>query len=512
MLAYILKEFVWMAIVPIYHFPDEEQHFAETAFWAEKNKFPSEEEQDVNQEIDQSSTILGTKRDGRGMNKFTYHPEYRIIYTSSFIGLQENQISNLNSKEIRQNMVKREAARYGPLYYILSAIPYKIFYQNNLIDRIFASRLISVLLSSVTVLLAYLVGKEIFSGQLLPLSLAVLVSFQPMFSFVSAGVNSDNLFNMLFALILYLCLKIFVSTRDLFKHKLKYWLLLFLSLIGGYFTKPQFLIAGPIITLGVLIYLGKFKKYSPWLLAIFSLGATGLIGWLIKAGVIPVREYDPLAPSHLTMSFLQYIYWHLRHTVAETIPWYWGVFNWLGVVLPRWVYRVQARLLILAGLGIIVYFGQVLFKKKLLSNQSTKVFFLSLAAAIYYFVVIGWDYFFRLSSGFSFGIQGRYFFPTIISHMLIIMVGLISLIPQKFKMIGLKLLMLWWLVFSFIGLLTATKAYYDTWPPLNFLFQASQYKPYLLKGYTIPALAMLYIALTLIFVLIFIRTNEKDIK
>jgi len=32
LLGHFLKELVWLAIIPIWHFPDEEQHFSEVAF------------------------------------------------------------------------------------------------------------------------------------------------------------------------------------------------------------------------------------------------------------------------------------------------------------------------------------------------------------------------------------------------------------------------------------------------------------------------------------------------
>lgn len=501
--AFLLKQLVWLGLIPIWHFPDEEQHFAYTSFWLEKKHFPSSSEFDVSREIDQSSQILGTERDTRGINNFTYHPEYRIPYTKDQVGLWEEEIKQLNTRENRVTMVKREAARYGPIYYWLTAITCQIFSKADLFVRVFSARAVSVLLSLLTVIFIYLISKQIFSSQILQISLIFLVAFQPMFSFVSSGVNSDNLFNLTFTGILYVSLKIFFSPENKFfsKKKIFDWILLLLFLVIGFYTKQQIIISLPIIFSAFLLglILLKNKKRKKQYLSLIVLLLIVAVSGFKKFGHIP--EYDVQAPSQLTESFLEYIFWHLGHTIAETIPWYWGVFNWLGVTLPRWVNQVQARLLMLTSLGILIYFIKVIKEKRFFKRENLKILFLLSAAVIYYFSIISWDFFFRSSQGFSFGIQGRYFFPTIVSHMLIILLGLTSLIPHKFKALFIKLLSLWWLVFSLIGLHTAASAYYQFWPIQVFLNQNSQYKPMVFKSLGFSIIFTLFFT-SLIFLLI----------
>jgi len=484
-LVYFLKELLWLAFIPIWHFPDEEQHFAQTAFGQEKGRMPQGKENDVNKEIDLSSEILGTKRDNQGINKYTYHPEYRLSYTDSQIGLYEAQIQAFNKQETRQTMVKQEAARYGPVYYFLTGIGYKIFFEKDLITRVFAGRIISVLLSILTLITTYFIAREIFKDELPRIALTFLVGFTPMFSFVSAGVNSDNLFNLIFTLILYSCLKIFFNSLNkarLFLESRAFTVfILIVSLIIGFYTKRQIFIALPIILfafcLSVLIKEGKNKKNN-----FFILGLVGLIFLFITKGKIRIPEYNSGGPILLAENFFQYIYWHLRHTVTETIPWYWGVFNWLGVTLPRWVLRVQARILIVAVLGFLIHFFKKIKAKNILAISNLKIFFLLGSGLIYYCSIICWDYFFRQGHSFSFGLQGRYFFPTIVSHMLFIILGIALILPRNFGKIVLKTIIFWWFIFSLIGLSTAVQAYYQLWPLNTFLNEASQYKPIVFKS------------------------------
>jgi len=455
---------------------------------------------------------LGTKRDSRGINKFTYHPEFRIPYIKGEVGLYEDIIKSLNSEQNRQTMAKKEASRYGPVYYFLAAIPYKIFFNDDLFIRVFSSRFISVILSMLNIFFIYLISKEIFSKEYLRLSLTFLVAFQPMFSFVSAGVNSDNFFNLIFTLILWFCLKIFLGSKRLEKNNFSLLLLigLIITLTLGFYTKKQIFISLPIIAFSFFLsLLTQSRKTAKQKLGI--LGLIGLFFLIISKGKIGIPEYNPYGTSKLVESFFQYIFWHLRHTVAETIPWYWGVFNWLGVTLPRWVNRVQARLLIFATFGILVYFIKQI-RKKFSSKNNLKIVFLLSSAFIYYFSVICWDYFFRKTQGFSFGIQGRYFFPTIVSHMLFVILGLANLIPEKLQKVFSKIVCCWWLVLSLIGLYTASSAYYQVFPLFTFLNQASQYKPEILKGLGLVVVFLSFIISSAFFVVSFFRFNERKIK
>ena len=65
-------------------------------------------------------------------------------------------------------------------------------------------RLLSILFSAFTVLFTYLLALEIGAEKTLAAVAAAIVAFNPMFSFISASVNNDNLAVMLAALALWL--------------------------------------------------------------------------------------------------------------------------------------------------------------------------------------------------------------------------------------------------------------------------------------------------------------------
>jgi len=133
----------WIILIPVWQYPDEQAHFAQVQDVAEIGKVPPAS-LDTSYEIALSEEILGTSRDGFGNNKYTYHPEYKIEYSSNLNGPHEATIVNL-PRSARYGLVKSESTRNPPLYYFLSSIVYKIFTNANLFSRIYAVRFVSVI-------------------------------------------------------------------------------------------------------------------------------------------------------------------------------------------------------------------------------------------------------------------------------------------------------------------------------------------------------------------------------
>lgn len=505
------KGLIFAVIVPIWHTPDEQAHFAQVAFFSEFNKMPRFTK-DLNREIYESEKLLGTLRDRNGNNKFTFHPEYRIEYTNSQVGKYENKILNL-SKNYRTNLVKYEAANYPPLYYWISSLGYKFFYDEDLITRIYAARIISISLGVLTIFIAWKIAKLIFPNQeLLQITLPALVSFQPMFSFVSAGVNSDNLMNLLFSLLIYLSILIIN-----FSLKIKYLLFSIITILLLYLTKPQVILALPILLLAIIISVLLSKKISTYIKVLSVLTPIILLGfgyWLfIERGNSLLLEkfytqsFYPEKPK-IQLNPIAFFRQSIAQTIAEALPWYWGVFNWLGVTLPILVNRIINRILIIAAIGILV---KLFFSIKNRSKQEIMFIYLIAVSLIYFLGLTFYNYLFTANHGFPFGIQGRYYFPTIIAHMAILLMGIISLVPNKFIKLQYSLakaLSLGMIVLNFITLWVIAKSYYNLSSYNSFIIQLSQYKPLVFKTPFITIILFAYCALVVYFILS-LRKLEK---
>lgn len=515
-LATLFKQIVFAAVIPLWHGPDEQAHFAQVQYIAEfGHPVPNDNKiKDLSQEIFISEQLLGIERDVFGKNKFTHHPDYRIDYTPTTIGKYEPLINHL-PKDSRTSFVKFEATRYPPLFYYLSAVPYRLAYQSGLIDRVFVTRLLSVLMAVITVWLAYLIGRLLFSHNLDAVNLSLLVSFPPMVSFLFSSVTSDNLMNLLFTLFLYLCIKI-IATRRL---TLPLFIGFVLTIIAGLFTKPHFIIIFPILLVlplflfkHLLAYLKHrklpFAIISCLLLVIILIRFLRPIQLILSGQGISFSEISACAftcPVN-NVTLREHFRWTLRHTIAEVIPWYWGVFNWLGVTLPRVVNRVVNRVMIVSATGFLIWVWKNR-RIKIWKTPQLSFVFLQISAAAFFVILFLWDWLFVRSQGFSFGMQGRYYFPTLVSHMAFLLVGWTSLIPKSWwaKVFGLGMIAL-----NFVGLHTLTSAYYETWPLSVFFNQVSQYKPVYFKFPYLLIWFTLYLVSLIIFLIKYLSYADNQ--
>ena len=346
-LSFIFKQLAWTAFVPMWHFPDEQAHFGQVAYIAEKGSTPpGDNSNNLTEEIRKSEELLGTERDFLGINKFTYHPEYRIEYAVTMLGKYEKEIIELSKDPLKREMVKREATRYPEAYYRLTAFIYKSFYQADLFQRVYLTRFAQLTFSLGTVILSYFIGRLLFqNSSLLSLSLAAFVSFQPMFSFVSAGINSDNIANFIFTLFLYLSVK-------LIKEKLNYKLpaIFFPVMLLTVYQKPHFVL---VIPLAVTVSIYVFRRHIFMLL--MSAGFFSLAFYFLSAiKIIPLGIAERIYNNGFLKNFPQYFMsYALPHLYREVMPWYWGVFDWLGITYPRIVHRIINWLVLVAIIGLI---------------------------------------------------------------------------------------------------------------------------------------------------------------
>ena len=464
----IFKILVWSLFVPMWHTPDEQAHFGHVAYLAEGGQLPMGRQKDLTEEIALSEQLLGTYRNKYGNNQFTYHPEYRLEYTDNLTGKYEAEITNI-PLPARHNFTDAESAYYPHFFYRVSGLIYRLFYQQDLFVRVFALRLFWLFSHVLMVWLAYLIGKLVFpKDKLAAVSVAVLSSFQPMLSFVAAGVSSDNLHNLLFTGVIYFCLKI--------NRKIFWPVLLGLAAVMylGFINKPQFLIA-----LGIVIPVLLWRRWK-------ILGLTGLVtAWLYFQGKLPYFEIaDKLARPEY--SLWQHLIYTAQHTFREVLPWYWGVFRWLSLTLPRWVNQVMMRILLVVGIGLVIKF----WRRKFESGFWLIVW----SAVIYFLALFFWDFQHIRNAGFPFGIQGRYYFPVIVPHMVLLVMGI--------KQIWSKLLIVldyWFVILNWLAFYAVTASYYDASGFKTFIIQASQYKPFFGKGWWLIIALGLYFIFSVIF-------------
>lgn len=522
-LAIFFNILAWQLVVPIWHFPDEQAHFGQVAFRAEHGRVQAYHELSTSLEIMISEELLGTKRDTLGNNRFTYHPEYKIDYSQNYDGIREAEIESLNNSDYRKKEVLEESTRYPLLYYYFASKIYNLFGENDLFTRVYAVRFFSLVIFLGTALTIFAISKLIFPKDFfLQISLTSIVSFMPMFVFSSAGVTSDSLFHFLFLLALYEVIKI-----TFVKFSIKDALLLFAVIIAGIATKFQFQIIWPVIAFAILIifwrlqfrkkliFLGFLVIFLPTVLIAINFlrffvndYGTPTLRQLMRLPLIPETSEGSTLNPVAELSIASHIILTMKRTLRETLPWYFGVYKWLSLTLPPLVYRIINRILILSMIGLVVWIFKLMQLRKF-DQQAKVLIFLGYSAISYFGALTLFDWLFYKYHGFYFGIQGRYFFPTIIAHISLVFVGLLKLSPKSFKRWVAAILVLATIIFNYFSLFWIASHYYNMESLQTFIIQASQYKPEIFKG---PGLILIMLGAflsTAIFLFEYLRVTFK---
>ncbi len=511
LLTAFLNCLTWISIIPLWQYPDEQAHFSQVQNLAEIGYVPSPFNN--SREIDFSEIVMGTKRTD-GNNSYVYHPQYKQSFDQNPIAIQEQAIRDL-PLDSRKEYAKSESTQNPPLYYLLGAMGYKSVYNSDLFTRVFAARLVSALLFIALLYVAFQTSKLIFINKpFVQLSLTSLIAFMPMLVFASTGVLPDVLTNLLFAAVLYLSLRIL---KEGIRKKLLLWSLTVVFI--GVNTRQQFLIAVPILLLAILIKSFSSKKILKRTVLMTLVVVTGLMLINIFGSEIPIianfrfPESSALNPSQLLSGkFLYFTKWSLQKTYAESLPWYWGVYKWLSLTLPPLTYQIINRLLILSAIGIVIRIFLAIKRKKI-EPLDFIMFYLISVSALYYLVFMLWDYFFFAQRGFSFGFQGRYYFPLIIAHMSIIVIGFLEIFRltiKSYKAYGILTLVILMIIFNDFTLGFLANSYYDTSSLQTFITQASQYKPLFLKGPVLVVLPIMVIVLQALFVISLGKSLNKE--
>jgi hypothetical protein len=486
-----------------------------------------------------SEKLLGTFRDERGNNKFTYHPEFRLPYSNSTIGFDEEEIINLPAA-MRKVFLISEATGYPPVYYWYIALINKLVWGQDLITRVFLSRVATVLISTAGILAAYGVARQVFVSRITALATAAIWGFMPMRQFVGSGVTGDALMNAVYPLALWCLIKLAAKpSRKIF------WLsILIVGVSLAVKLQSVFIVA---VLAAALIIAGRKQNGLGRQERRFGKLAMGMIGLaflvMVMGHVRPLASRFPRLLGYLFLpeianfsnlyskpTVVEYVKVSTVELYRQVFPWYFGVYRWLSLTLPIWVYRIIKVILLISAAGWMVG----LLKKKQKIVRLRRVGLVLLSVVIYAGGILGWNFFYWKSHGFSLGIQGRYFFPNLTEHMAVLLMGLIlfgrsvvSVIPAEAgiylnrfllksgmtieKIVGFVALMLM-IAFNWFSLWFVSQSYYGSlFSYQTFFLRASQYKPWFFKTPLLEIWVGLGILTSVWFLLSLIRYT-RDIR
>lgn len=235
-------------------------------------------------------------------------------------------------------------------------------------------RLFSLTLALVTVTASYFIALTLFQGnQWLASGVMALTAFNPMFIFISASVNNDNLVIALVSLALWLMIQLIAQDKSTIS--LTQIALLGLLIGLGGLSKLYALGLLP-LAFGVLAWLTyremtsyavltQWRGWHKFLVRSLTLGSVAFLvagwfylrnAWLYDGdflGLQSMRHTAGTRTEPLSLTTLRAEFEGLR--IA-----YWGLFGGVNILVAAWIYRLLDLFSLIAGGGLLAYIGRLI--------------------------------------------------------------------------------------------------------------------------------------------------------
>jgi len=426
----IVRGVMYAAIIPPWQGPDEPQHFEYVRLLRDRHRWVPYG--DISVPLEQE--II------RSMIHYQFRP----------FGLGDFDPSNPPRafKEIwgREGVDTRLGT--PPLYHLITGLPLYLPVSPDVTTQLYLCRGMSILMGALFIAVVFLIGWELFPQfPSIFLGATTFVLFLPMFMYIAAVVNSDNLANLIVALVTYLLVAIIVRGFSV-----KRGLLLALLIVAGIATKKGTLITIPLVVVAVPLYLGAQDSPSRWrpsprlvwgvvgfvalsvsLLAILPAPST-LSGLLSNIG-ITINHYDSSGMFSRTLQVIQSErFWNAEAwTLYRSYPLamfksFWGMFGWLTIPLSDGIYRVLGVVSALSAVGVVLFASRVVRGRTRLTAAQQSGFWLLVAVLLLSFGAAT-----LFSATLSRRPQGRYLFTALAGTAILFVIGIREITPVRFR-------------------------------------------------------------------------------
>ena len=454
-LFFAARQLFLVMTLPPWQNHDEPAHFFYTSYLVEEKKLPLQtgaiepRTLSFSEEYAKSELITDTSRLMKSHNEqlrrvHQRFRDYELDYAQisrTLTGLSRDimvrsstdpQYFNIYYRLPADGVYKNSAAPYQPLYYALEAIPYLLFYHQDIIVRLYALRIFSTIFYLLTLWLCFLTARRLKGSFNFSLTLLLIIGLLPVYSHLMAGVNNEALLIMLTTLSIY-CL-----IRLLQNFSLKNTVLLGITLGLGMLTKPQF----AAIPLLAIIPFGYHwaknslpKKKVIYLFALCAIIATLLSGWWFawswenQSSVFSAtdsnNEIITGAPGWKTAA-IYYLY-----------RWMYGFASFFyafgfatEMVLPRLIIVFLTGLFILSLIGLVKGATERYRFSSSARKAENWILAISILLLELFFLYIFSKTLWQTGQA-RFPIDGRYYLPVAFSVIYFWLLGLKSLLPVR---------------------------------------------------------------------------------
>lgn len=346
--------------------------------------------------------------------------------------------------------------QHPPLYYAAQAVVHQIASAQNILARMMWMRGLSVLIGVATVFCAYGAARVVWQEQKwLPLLVATLVSFHPLFTFFTSVVSNAALEYLCFSALVWVMALIVRCGMSGRRGEM-----LGIVLAAGLLTHSSFVAAIPLVAALALYDVWRQRgkvRWVAWGAAIIL--PLALAGWWYRdflltggAAFVGVYKTQPVAERSVSMferlfnpNWLAQSYFFLHE--------WWGVFGWRDTFFPATIYRAVDVLTLLAFVGLIVLGARRLRDARTTSARGDPFAALvgigaTLAVIAFYALL---DYRMAMAGG-GYKVQGRYLIAPIVLQVMLLVVGWKQFLRPR-GLVGLTLAMIALNLFALAGVL-----------------------------------------------------------
>ena len=358
-----LNALAWGIIVPPFEVPDENAHYAYVQQLAEAHALPHQAGVygGISPRADAIlSVIHAFEIPGQGFNP----APLTAIEQRRLEAVEHEHLSALGPGDALS------AAANPPLYYVLETIPYAISPSHSVLNRLALMRVLSALLAGLTVFFVFMFLRELLPGTrwVWPVG-AIAVALQPLFAFISSGVNND-------ALLYTFAAALFYALARMFRRGLNERAGLAIGAVIGLGLLAKYTLLGLAPGAAIGLAIGVWRARGRQLRA--ALRGSGLA---LAVAAIPTALFVELSARVVTSDTvgptgggstvtgipagLSGEIDHIWQLFLPTLPglgpnqfttvqlwheWFYGLvgrFGWLDTTFPYWVYLVAAPIAIL---------------------------------------------------------------------------------------------------------------------------------------------------------------------
>lgn len=434
--ASLLQGFLWATITPPLQAPDEPAHFGYVQHLGENDllSLPTAPNR-LSQELAGVSDMLK-------LDKIKFNNASNFNFTSEETISYSRKIDEMpRSSRTTPSEMNNTASHYPPLYYWFGSLGYRLFYDKNILSRFFSTRIVSVLMTALSLLVAFFAARRFFKNDEISARTAVLLLlFHPMYAYIGSCVNCDAMLYLVSMIVLYLFIRILQEGPT--------WKLqsaVCICIAAGLLTKPTFAAMVPlwILVVGItnlrkgldrrktLMHLGfTLAVLTVAGLLYVQLGRRHLAFWLTSMQAGSVGEHRSFL-NYLGYSFLNLIRpWTLM--CKRLLTSYWANFGWKDTPFPHYGIYLLAYLSLIAA-GLHAAYRILKRPETWHKGQNGLISFSLLGSIIFSAGIIVMGFTIAHDAWESGNLQGRYFFPVILLNMLVMTAGLVHCIKNDIR-------------------------------------------------------------------------------